>query len=155
MTVIYVDADACPVKEEVVRVADRHAVSTYMVSDGGIRPHPSPLVEIVVVAPGMDAADDWIAEHAGPGDVVVTNDILLADRCLKAGARAVRPNGDEFTPASIGMDVARRDLMAGLRDAGMMTGGPRSFSKADRSRFLSQFENMVRAAMRESEKIAK
>lgn len=146
---IYVDADACPVKEEAVRVASRHAMKTIMVSDGGVRPHPDPMVQIVVVSQGPDAADDWIAEHAGPGDIVITNDIPLADRCIKAGARAVRPNGEAFSEDAIGMTLATRDLMTGLREIGQITGGPRPFSKQDRSQFLNTLETLVQAAKRE------
>lgn len=148
MTILYVDADACPVKDETVRVAQRHGLKVIMVSDGGVRPHPDPLVEIVVVAQGADAADDWIAEHIGSGDIAVTNDIPLADRCLKAGASAIRPNGEAFTEDAIGMTLATRDLMAGLRETGQITGGPRPFSKQDRSQFLNTLETMVQAAKR-------
>ncbi|MFC1673449.1 YaiI/YqxD family protein [Pseudomonadota bacterium] len=148
MLEIYVDADACPVKDETVRVALRHNMKVIMVSDGGVRPHPSPLVDIVVVAQGADAADDWIAERSGHGDIVVTNDIPLADRCIKAGARAVRPNGEAFTTDSIGMALATRDLMTDLRETGQVTGGPRPFSKADRSQFLNTLETLAQAAKR-------
>lgn len=148
MTILYVDADACPVKDETVRVAQRHGLKVIMVSDGGVRPHPDPLVEIVVVAQGADAADDWIAEHIGPGDIAVTNDIPLADRCLKAGAHALRPNGEAFTEDAIGMTLATRDLMAGLRETGQITGGPRPFSKQDRSQFLNTLETLVQTAKR-------
>lgn len=150
MSLVYVDADACPVKDETVRVATRHGLDVYLVCNGGIRPHPDPRVHLVVVSEGADAADDWIAERIRPGDVAVTNDIPLADRCLKAGARAVRPNGEAFTADSIGMALATRDLMTDLRETGTVTGGPRGFTKADRSRFLDTLETQVRAAMRES-----
>jgi len=149
MLEIFVDADACPVKDEAVRVALRHGLRVHMVCDGGVRPHPDPLVQVVVVAQGADAADDWIAERAGPGDIVVTNDIPLADRCLKAGARALRPNGEAFTEDAIGMTLATRNLMADLREAGHVTGGPRPFAKADRSRFLDTLETLIQAAKRE------
>jgi len=141
---IYVDADACPVKDEVVRVAERHAVPVVMVSDGGVRPNRSPLVSIQIVAQGADAADDWIAERIGPGDIAVSNDIPLADRCIKAGAAVVRPNGKEITPDAIGMTLATRNLMTDLRDAGQVTGGPAPFSKQDRSRFLQTLETVLR-----------
>lgn len=143
MTAIFVDADACPVKEEVVRVAERHDIPVHMVSDGGIRPHRSPLVTVSIVARGPDAADDWIAERTGAGDIVVTNDIPLADRCIKAGASVVRPNGERLTTDSIGMALATRNLMADLRDAGTVTGGGRAFSKQDRSRFLQALDAAV------------
>lgn len=148
MLEIYIDADACPVKDETVRVALRHSMKVIMVSDGGVRPHSSPLVEVVVVASGADAADDWIAEHIGPQDIVITNDIPLADRCIKAGARALRPNGAPLTVDSIGMALATRDLMTGLRETGTITGGPRPFSKQDRSQFLNVLETTVQAAKR-------
>jgi uncharacterized protein YaiI (UPF0178 family) len=145
MTEIYVDGDACPVKDEVIRVAERHGLVTNMVSDGGIRPYPSPLVRLVFVPPGPDAADDWIAEHIGPGDIAITNDIPLADRCLKRGAGAIRPDGKPFTEDSIGTSMATREIMAGLRERGEITGGPPPFSKQDRSRFLQALETAVQA----------
>lgn len=148
MTEIYVDADACPVKDEVLRVAERHRVVTHFVTDGGIRPPASPLAKLVIVPSGPDAADDWIAERVGPKDVVITNDIPLAARALEKGASAIRPNGELYSTASIGGQLATRELMAGLRETGAVTGGPRAFSKRDRSNFLSAFENAVRAAMR-------
>ncbi|MBT5013840.1 MAG: YaiI/YqxD family protein [Rhodospirillaceae bacterium] len=146
MPEIYVDADACPVKDEVLKVAERHGLKTWLVSDGGIRPHPSPLVEIVVVTQGADAADDWIADNILSGDITVTNDIPLADRCLKKGAMAIRPDGKVFTDDSIGMALATRDLMAGLRETGAVTGGPAPFSKQDRSRFLQALDTAIQAA---------
>ena len=146
MPEIYVDADACPVKDEVLKVAERHGLKTWLVSDGGIRPHPSPLVEIVVVTQGADAADDWIADNILSGDITVTNDIPLADRCLKKGAMAIRPDGKVFTGDSIGMALATRDLMAGLRETGAVTGGPAPFSKQDRSRFLQALDTAIQAA---------
>lgn len=149
MLEIYVDADACPVKDEAVRVAQRHGMKVYMVSDGGVRPHPDPLVQIVVVAQGADAADDWMAERVGPGDIAVTNDIPLADRCIKAGAKALRPNGEAISEDAIGMTLATRDLMTGLRETGQITGGPRPFSKQDRSQFLNTLETLVQAVKRE------
>lgn len=149
MLEIYVDADACPVKDETVRVAQRHGLKVFMVSDGGVRPHPDPMVQIVVVTQGADAADDWIAEHVGPGDIAITSDIPLADRCIKAGSRAMRPNGEAFTEDAIGMTLATRDLMTGLRETGQITGGPRPYSKQDRSQFLNTLETQVQAAKRE------
>ncbi|MDF2234564.1 YaiI/YqxD family protein [Albimonas sp. CAU 1670] len=147
-TEIYVDADACPVRDETLRVAARHKLRVHLVSDGGIRPSQDPMVNVVFVTGGADAADDWIAEHIGPRDVCVTNDIPLASRCLEAGARAIRPNGRPFDQASIGMALAQRELMSTLRETGAFTGGPRPFSKADRSAFLNQLETSVRAALR-------
>lgn len=147
---IFVDADACPVKAEALRVAERHGLKTWLVSDGGVRPSQSPLVEIVIVAPGMDAADDWIAEHIGKGDIALTNDIPLAARCIEKDARVLRFNGEPFDKQSIGAALATRDLMTHLRDTGTITGGgPRPFSKDDRSRFLNALETTVQAAKRE------
>jgi len=145
---IYVDTDACPVKDEVIKVAHRHGLKTYMVSDGGIRPYPSPLVELVIVAQGADAADDWIAEHIDNGDIAVTSDIPLAARCLKQGAHALKPNGEAFSENSIGMALATRDLMQGLRETGEITGGPRPFAKRDRSQFLNALEVIVQNLIR-------
>ncbi len=148
MPEIYVDADACPVRKEVIRVAERHGLVTHMVSDGGLRPDPSPLVRNVVVAQGPDAADDWIAENISPGDIAITNDIPLADRCLKQGAGAIRPNGKAFTQDSNGMAVATRNLMTDLREMGEITGGPAPFSKRDRSQFLQTLEVAVQNSLR-------
>jgi hypothetical protein len=143
-----VDADACPVKEEIYKVAFRHDVPVTLVTNQHLRVPPHPLIERITVGAGFDAADDWIAEATAPGAVVVTNDILLADRCLKAGAAAVlSPIGKPFTTSSIGAAIATRAIMADLR-AGMGegVGGPAPFSKADRSRFLQALdEALVRA----------
>jgi uncharacterized protein YaiI (UPF0178 family) len=145
---ILVDADACPVKEEIYKVAFRHEVPVTLVTNQHLRVPPHPLIERITVGAGFDAADDWIAEAVAPGAVVVTNDILLADRCLKAGAAAVlSPTGKPFTGASIGGAIAARAIMADLR-AGMGegVGGPAPFAKADRSRFLQALdEALVRA----------
>lgn len=148
MTQIYVDADGCPVKEEVLRVAARHNLVMHVVSDRWQRGLDHPLVRKVVVSQGPDAADDWIAERIGPDDIAVTTDIPLAKRCLDRGARVLGPSGRPFTEASIGMAMAMRDLKAQLRESGTMTGGPPSFSKQDRSRFLSALEVAVQAAKR-------
>lgn len=144
--IIYIDADACPVKEETLRVAHRHKLRVVLVSDGGIRPNPHPLVEVVVVTQGADAADDWIVEKVDVGDICITGDIPLADRCLKKGARALRHNGELFTQSNIGQQLAMRDLMAELRSANPLNqgGGGRPFSKADRSRFLDALELEIR-----------
>ncbi len=149
MVEIYIDADACPVKDETLRVAERHGLKTYMVSDGGIRPSPHQNVELVIVTQGADAADDWIAEHISEADICITNDIPLAGRCLEVGAMAIKPNGEAFTENSIGMALANRALMQNLRESGEITGGPRPFSKADRSQFLNQLETLVQAALRQ------
>ena len=150
MTTLYLDADACPVKAEALRVAERHGVTVFVVSNGGIRPNPHPLVQTVIVPEGPDAADDWIAGRIGPGDICVTGDIPLAARCLEAGAQAVRHDGSAFTQASIGQALAMRDLMAHLRSANPLgaQGGGKPFSAADRSRFLDSLERMMRAAKR-------
>jgi uncharacterized protein YaiI (UPF0178 family) len=145
---ILVDADACPVKDEIYRVAWRHEVPVRIVSNARLRVPDHPLIERVTVSDAFDAADDWIAERTGRGTVVVTGDILLADRCLKAGAASViGPNGKPFTPASIGGAVATRAIMADLRaGADGIGGGPAPFAKADRSRFLQALdEALVRA----------
>ncbi len=149
MVEIYIDADACPVKDETLRVAARHRLKTYLVSDGGIRPRHDPLVELVIVASGADAADDWIAAQIQPADICITNDIPLAARCLERGALALEPNGARFTENAIGMALATRELMQGLRDSGEITGGPRPFSKTDRSAFLNRLETTVQAAKRQ------
>jgi uncharacterized protein YaiI (UPF0178 family) len=146
---IYVDADACPVKDEVLRVAARHGLKTYLVSDGGIRPGQDPLVELVIVSRGADAADDWIAEQIQDADICITNDIPLAARCLERGALAIKPNGEPYTENGIGMALAKREILQGLRDSGEITGGPRPFSKSDRSNFLNRLETTVQAAVRQ------
>ncbi len=147
---IYIDADACPVKDETLRVADRHKVRVVVVSNGGIRPNPHPLVETVVVPDGPDEADKWIADRIGKGDICVTGDIPLAARCIENGAQAIRHNGDAFTPANIGHQLAMRDLMSDLRSADpFRQGGGKPFSKADRSRFLDTLDRMVRLAVKE------
>ena len=147
MTALYIDADACPVKAEAERVATRHGVRMFLVSNGGIRLSPNPLVESVFVDQGPDVADMWIAERAGPGDVVVTGDIPLAAKCVAAGARVLKPNGEALGPANIGNALATRDLMSDLRAADpFRAGGGRPFAKADRSRFLDALERLLRGA---------
>ncbi len=145
---IYIDADACPVKDETLRVAARHGLKTYLVCDGGIRPSQNPLVELVIVAEGADAADDWIALHIQKADICVTNDIPLAARCLQRNALAIKPNGQPFTEDGIGMALANRELMRDLRESGEITGGPKPFSQSDRSQFLNRLETTVQAAKR-------
>lgn len=146
---IYVDADACPVKDETLRVAERHGARVVYVANGGIRPPRHPLARVEVVAEGPDAADRWIAERIGPGDVCVTADVPLAARCIAAGARALRPSGEAFTEANMGATLALRDLMADLRAADpFRQGGGRPFGRADRSRFLDALERELRAAAR-------
>ncbi|MDX1742681.1 MAG: YaiI/YqxD family protein [Ruegeria sp.] len=150
MTTLYVDGDACPVKAEAERVATRHKVPMALVSNGGLRPSPNPLVQVVVVSEGADEADKWIAERCGDGDVVITSDIPLAAKCVEAGARVLRPNGEAFTAANIGQQLAMRDLMADLRAANPLGtgGGGKPFGKADRSRFLDALERELRAVRR-------
>ena len=144
---ILVDADACPVKDEIYRVAFRRSVPVSIVSNARIRIPDHPLVERIVVNDAFDAADDWIAEAADPKSIVVTADILLADRCLKAGATVLGPAGKPFTNASIGSAIATRSIMADLRVGGDIVGGPAPFAKADRSRFLQALdEALVRLA---------
>lgn len=141
---IYVDADACPVKDEVLRVAARHGLTVYMVSNNWLRMAEGPRVHRIVVTDGFDAADDWIAGRLGMHDIVVTADIALAARCLEKGARALAPNGKPFTDANIGMAMAMRDLMSHLRSTEEITGGSPSFSRQDRSRFLMALEETIR-----------
>jgi hypothetical protein len=146
---LYIDADACPVKAEAERVATRHGLRMVLVSNGGLRPSHNPLVETVIVAQGADVADMWIAERAGPGDVVVTGDIPLAAKCVEAGAVVLKHNGEALTRANIGNVLATRDLMADLRAADpFRQGGGKAFTKADRSRFLDALERAMRAAGR-------
>lgn len=148
MSALYIDADACPVKEEAERVATRHKIKMYVVSNGGLRPSRNPLVENVIVDQGADVADMWIADRCGAGDVVVTGDIPLAAKCIEAGAQVLRHNGERFTPANIGQQLAMRDLMADLRAANPLGAGGsgKGFTKADRSRFLDALEREIRAA---------
>ncbi|WP_375285616.1 YaiI/YqxD family protein [Sphingomonas sp.] len=142
---VLVDADACPVKEEIYRVALRHQVPVTIVSNARLRVVEHPLVSRVVVSDGFDAADDWIAEQtgAGAGAVVITADILLADRCLKAGGTVLAPTGRPFTTSSIGATIATRAIMADLRAGGDQLGGPAPFAKADRSRFLQALDEAL------------
>jgi uncharacterized protein YaiI (UPF0178 family) len=140
---IFVDADACPVKDEIYRVAARYKLKVYVVANSPILVPRAPGLERVVVESGPDVADDWIVEHAGRGAIVVTADVPLASRCVKEGAEALAPNGKPFSESSIGMALATRDLMDQLRSAGQTTGGPPPFGPRDRSRFLSALDNVV------------
>ena len=140
---LYIDGDACPVKEEAYKVARRYGLRVFVVANAFIRVPREALIELVVVDAGPDVADDWIAERAGPGDIVVTADIPLAERSLKAGAVVMGPRGDRFTVDSIGMAIAQRSLMDQLRSTGDVVGGPKPFSPADRSRFLSALDEAV------------
>ncbi|TPE51406.1 YaiI/YqxD family protein [Amaricoccus solimangrovi] len=143
---IYVDADACPVRDEVLRVAERHGVAVVYVANGGIRPSRHPLARVIVVDQGADAADKWIAERIGPGDLCVTADIPLAARVVEAGGLVLAPDGARLDARNIGEKLATRDLMADLRAADpFRQGGGRSFRPADRSRFLEALERELRA----------
>jgi uncharacterized protein YaiI (UPF0178 family) len=149
LTSLYIDADACPVKEEVYRVARRYGLKVYVVANSYIMtPLRDPLIERVVVESGPDIADDWIAERATTGDIVITSDIPLADRCLKASAAVLRPNGKAFDEGSIGMALAGREIGEHLRSFGEITGGPKPFGPVDRSRFLSALDEAVQRARR-------
>ena len=148
MITIYIDADACPVKQEVYRVAERHvlkgvALKVLVVSNSPIAIPRDGFVHRIVVGAGMDEADNWIAERAGRGDIVITADVPLASRCVKAGAEVIAPNGRAFTKDSIGMTLATRNLMDSLRSAGEITGGPKPFSPRDRSSFLSALDQAI------------
>ena len=145
---VFVDADACPVKDEVYKVALRHGLKTWVVANAFLMVPASPRIERVVVEAGPDAADDWIASRVAPGDVVVTSDIPLADRTLKAGGLALSPTGKPFTPDSIGAALAKRALMEHLRSFGEVTGGPAPFSRADRSAFLQALDRLIVQSLR-------
>lgn len=149
---IHVDADACPVREEVVRVAGRLGLAVFLVSNGArpIRPPTLPGSRLVLVGGGADAADDWIAEHIGAGDVCVTADIPLAARCLAKGARALSPKGHAWTPHNIGAALAGRELARHLRESGLAAGGPAAMTRADRSRFLGALDAALHASIREA-----
>ena len=140
---IFIDADACPVKDETYKVAARYGLKVLVVSNSFIQIPASPLIERRIVDAGPDVADDWIAEQTQPGDICVTNDIPLADRVLKAGGAAIAPNGRPFTADSIGSALAQRSIMEHIRSTGEITGGPRPFAGADRSRFLQALDQAV------------
>jgi len=140
---IFIDADACPVKDEVYRVAARYGLKTHVVANAFLFVPAGPLIERVMVSQGPDVADDWIAQHAGPGDVVITSDIPLAERALRAGAAAIAPNGRAFTVDSIGAAMAGRAIMEQIRSTGEVGGGPRAFDKRDRSRFLQALDEAI------------
>lgn len=146
---VLVDGDACPVKAEVEQVATRHGIGVVIVSNGGLRPSRNPLVQMIVVDEGPDMADQWIAQECEPEDIVITSDIVLASRCLEARARALRPDGEAFTAANIGAQLAMRDLMADIRASSPLSsggGGGKPFAKSDRSRFRDRLEREIRAA---------
>ena len=148
--IVYVDADGCPVKNEVYKVAGRHGLRVILVANSWMATPESDLIELVVVGAKFDAADDWIAGKVATGDIAITADIPLADRCIKNGARVLGPTGRIFDEGNIGDAMASRELMSTLRDTGIMTGGPAPFDRKDRSRFLQQLEETIRAIQRES-----
>jgi uncharacterized protein YaiI (UPF0178 family) len=152
LTEIYIDGDACPVREEVYRVATRLGLMVFVVSNGSrpIRPPGLPNVRMILVGEGSDAADDWIAEHIAQGDACVTSDVPLASRCLAKGARAIGPNGRVWTQSNIGGALAGRELSRHLRELGVQTRGPSALTKSDRSRFLSALDTAVQQALRET-----
>ena len=145
---IFVDADACPVKQEVYRVARRYHLDVTLVANSWMRVPDERWINLEVVGDGFDAADDWIVEHVQPDDIVITADIPLASRCLKAGARVIGSTGKPFTQNNIGLSVATRDLLSELRGAGEITGGPPPMEKRDRSRFLQQLDEVIQAIRR-------
>jgi len=145
---IYVDADACPVKHEVYRVANRYRLEVTLVTNSWMRVPDEQWITLEVVEDGLDAADDWIVEHVQVDDIVVTADIPLASRCLKEGAQVIGPNGKPFTDNNIGQAVATRDLLSELRGAGEITGGPPPLKKSDRSRFLQQIDEIIQGIRR-------
>ena len=148
---IYVDGDACPVKQEVLRVAGRHGLKVHLVGNTWLRGFDSTLVEQVVVAEGADAADDWIVEQAGSEDVVISSDIPLASRCLEKGAQVLGPKGRDYTDENIGDALASRELSSQLREMGAMTGGPAPFQKRDRSRFLHRLDEIIQSLRRKNQ----
>ena len=145
---IFIDADACPVKQEVYRVAKRYRLDVTLVANSWMRIPPDPSITLEVVSGAQDAADDWIVGHAGPYDIVVTADIPLASRCLKGGVRAISPAGKPFTDDNIGQSVAMRDLLSELRGAGEMTGGPPPLNQRDRSLFLQRLDDAIQSVRR-------
>ena len=148
MIKLYIDADACPVKNEVFRVAQRHGLRVYLVSNSSMQIPQDDFIELVIVPEGFDAADDWIATHITETDIAVTADIPLAARCLKKGAKVLDPKGRVYSEDSIGDALANRDFMAFLRDTGAITGGQPPFEPKDRSRFLQRLEELIQALMR-------
>ena len=148
MTKIYIDADGCPVKEEVYKVAERYKIAVVLVANKALNLPLNPLLKMVVVSGGYDAADDWIVENAQPNDIVVTTDILLADRCVKKAVRTLSPKGAEFTEDNVGSAVASRELMQNLRHMGEMRGGPSPMDKKARSQFLSKLDQIIQSLKR-------
>jgi uncharacterized protein len=147
MPEIFIDADACPVKKETFRIAERHGLKVYLVANTRMNPPDSALIKVILVSDAFDAADDWIVDHAQPNDIVVADDIPLAARCLQKGAHVIGSKGREFTPESIGNALASRELSTYLREHGLASGGPAPFTPKDRSRFLDRLESLVRKHM--------
>lgn len=152
---IYIDADACPVKTEVYRVAKRYGLNVFVVSNSPIQIPADPSISSIVVKGRMDEADNWIAERIGPGDIAVTSDIPLAERCLNRGGLAVRPNGRQFNECSIGDSLASRAIHDMLRQSGEFTSGPAAFTKQDRSRFLATLDNLIHLANKKRPKLSR
>lgn len=150
MPQIYVDADACPVKDEIRRTIERHNIVAHLVSNRGFKTGDHPLIRNVMVSDAFDAADNWIVEHLAPGDIAITGDIQLADRCLKAGAQVLGHGGRPFTMNSIGAALAMRELSSQLRDMGEIKGGGPAFSQRDRTNFLNALEQAIQRALRGS-----
>ena len=144
----FIDADACPVKDEIYKVAARYGLKTWVVSNAFMQIPKSPMIVRTIVDAGPDVADDWIAEHVAPGDVAITNDIPLAERVLRAGGHAIAPNGKPFTENSIGSAIAQRALMEQLRSTGDILGGPKPFDRNDRSRFLQALDEVIQKEKR-------
>ncbi len=150
MLKIYVDADACPVKEEIYKVAGRYQLKVFVVANSPMKIPLSPMIEMVSVSGHFDAADDWIVEKSEPGDILITSDILLADRCVKKNIRVLSPKGIEWTEDNIGSAVASRELMQNLRHMGEMRGGPAPMQKQDRSQFLGKLDQIIQSLKRKS-----
>ncbi|MCR9134559.1 MAG: YaiI/YqxD family protein [Alphaproteobacteria bacterium] len=148
--VIFVDADACPVKPEVIKVAERHGLMVTFVANGGLRPSRDPMIRNVVVSAGFDAADDWIVDNVSGSDIVITADVPLAGRCVEKDAHVIGPTGRLFDDANIGMATAMRDLNQHLRESGEIKGYNAAFSPKDRSRFLESLDRTVRRALRQT-----
>lgn len=149
MSKIYIDADGCPVKDEVYKVAERYQLHVVVVANKRLTIPANSLFEMIVVSGGFDAADDWIVDNAQKNDIAVTTDILLADRCVKKSVRVLSPKGEEFTEDNIGSAVATRELMQNLRHMGEMRGGPAPMDKKDRSRFLSKLDQIIQSLKRQ------
>ncbi len=149
MTKIFIDADGCPVKDEVYKVAARYNISVILVANKGLNLTQNPLLKMIVVSGNFDAADDWIVENSQAGDIVITSDILLADRCVKKSVRVLGPKGDEFTEDNIGSAVANRELMQNLRHMGEIRGGPAPMDKKAKFKFLGTLDTIIQSLKRQ------